>query len=119
LNKELMKGSIDILLLLLIAKEDLYGYEIAKRLKEKSNHLYNIGEGTLYPALQRMEKKGLIRSYWGDSDGGGRRKYYSITDEGKKQLAKRLDEWDALSKLVNSCKEGLVWANLMITLTQS
>jgi DNA-binding PadR family transcriptional regulator len=119
MNKELMKGSIDILLLLLIAKEDLYGYEIAKKLKEKSNYLYNIGEGTLYPALQRMEKKGLIKSYWGDSDSGGRRKYYSITEEGKKQLAKRLDEWDMLSKLVNSCKEGFVCTNLMNTLTQS
>lgn len=113
-----MKGSIDILLLLLIAKEDLYGYEIAKRLKEKSDYLYNIGEGTLYPALQRMEKKGLIKSYWGDSDAGGRRKYYSITDEGKKQLSKRLSEWDMLSKLVNACKEGLLCTNLMITSTE-
>lgn len=113
-----MKGSIDILLLLLIAKEDLYGYEIAKKLKEKSNYLYTIGEGTLYPALQRMEKKELIKSYWGDSDSGGRRKYYSITDQGKKQLDKRLNEWESLSKLINSCKEGLLCTNLMTTSTQ-
>ena len=62
MNKEIMKGSIDILLLSLIQKEDLYGYEIAKRLKEKSNDLYSMGEGTLYPALQRLEKQKLITS---------------------------------------------------------
>lgn len=114
MNKEIMKGSIDILLLSLIQKEDLYGYEIAKRLKEKSNDLYSMGEGTLYPALQRLEKQKLITSYWGDSEFGGRRKYYSITEEGKKELSKKLSEWDLLSNLIKSCREGFLCLNLMI-----
>ncbi len=114
MNKEIMKGSIDILLLSLIQKEDLYGYEIAKRLKEKSNDLYSMGEGTLYPALQRLEKQKLITSYWGDSEFGGRRKYYSITEEGKKELSKKLSEWDLLSNLIKSCREGFLRLNLMI-----
>ncbi len=113
MNKEMMKGSIDILFLALIEKEDLYGYEIAKRLKEKSNELYCMGEGTLYPALQRLEKQKLINAYWQDSESGGRRKYYSITEEGKKELSKKLNEWDLLNNLINSCREGYLCMNLI------
>jgi DNA-binding PadR family transcriptional regulator len=118
MDKEMMKGSIDILLLSLIEKEDLYGYDIAKRLKEKSNETYTLSEGTLYPALQRLEKRKLIKSYWGDSETGARRKYYSITDEGKKVLSEKLNEWDLLNTLIKACREGITCANLMNTLTQ-
>ncbi|OPX46027.1 transcriptional regulator YqjI [Ruminiclostridium hungatei] len=113
MNREMLKGSTDILLLSLIQREDLYGYEIAKRLKEKSNQLYTMGEGTLYPALQRLERQNLIRSYWGEADGGGRRKYYSITENGKGELAERLKEWDALSNLIKTCREGFSWTASM------
>lgn len=113
MNKEMMKGSIDILLLSLIQKEDLYGYEIAKRLKEKSNELYSMGEGTLYPALQRLEKRKLVKSYWGESEGGGRRKYYSITETGKKELNERLKDWDLLNNLIKTCREGFLCSSLM------
>lgn len=113
MNREMLKGSTDILLLSLIQRQDLYGYEIAKRLKEKSNQLYTMGEGTLYPALQRLEKRKLIRSYWGEADGGGRRKYYSITENGKGELSERLKEWDALSNLIKTCREGFTWIESM------
>lgn len=118
MNKEMMKGSIDILLLSLISREDLYGYEIAKRLKEKSNDLYSIGEGTLYPALQRLEKQKFIQAYWGDSESGGRRKYYRITEEGKKELSQKLNQWDVLNNLINSCREGFICTNLIPTLAK-
>lgn len=104
MNKELLKGSIDILLLSLIEKEDLYGFLIAKRLKEKSDAFYEMGEGTLYPALQRLEKRKLIRGYWGDSNTGARRKYYAITETGKKALADKCRQWDSLNKLVLACR---------------
>jgi len=113
MNKEMMKGSTEILLLSIIEKEDIYGYEIAKRLKVKSNDLYSMGEGTLYPALQRIEKQKLIMSYWRESESGGRRKYYSITEEGKKELSLKLNEWDALNNLIKSCREGFLCRNLM------
>lgn len=87
LDKKLMKGSINILLLSLIEKKQMYGYEIAKKLKEGSDNHYCMSEGTLYPALQRLEKRNLIKSSWGDSETGGRRKYYCITEEGTKKLA--------------------------------
>lgn len=106
MNKEMMKGSIDILLLSLIEKEDLYGYEIARRLNEISKDLYSMGEGTLYPALQRLEKHHCIEAYWGDSDTGGRRKYYRITDGGKKELIEKLNDWEMLNHLIRSCREA-------------
>lgn len=108
MNKEILKGSIDILLLSLIAKGNTYGYEIVKNLKVKSNDIYSMSEGTLYPALKRLEGKNLIQSYWGETSEGGRRKYYRITDNGKEELAKKLSEWNKVSDLIRVCVEGLV-----------
>lgn len=118
--EELMKGSIDILLLSQIANKDMYGFEIVKSLQAKSNNLYKMSEGTLYPALQRLEHKKYLESYWGDSETGGRRKYYKITEQGKKELLKKIEEWNKVNELINSCKEeGFVWTNSEITLAQS
>ncbi|NLN64532.1 MAG: helix-turn-helix transcriptional regulator [Clostridiaceae bacterium] len=106
MSKELLRGSIDILLLSLLEKEDLYGYTIAKKLKEKSNELYSMSEGTLYPALQRMEKQKYLKSYWGDSESGSRRKNYSITEEGKRDL---VDQLKTILKIeVKNNEENLV-----------
>ena len=118
MDKELMKGSTEILLLSLIEKEDLYGYEIAKKLKEKSNDLYSMGEGTLYPALQRLEKKHFTKSYWLDLESGGRRKYYIITEHGKKELIEKLNQWDILNNLIKSCKEELICTNSILISTR-
>lgn len=115
MDKELMKGSIDILLLSQIAQKDMYGFEIIKNLKVKSNNLYSMSEGTLYPALQRLEHKKRLKSYWGDSEAGGRRKYYSITEQGKKELTQKIEEWKQVNALINSCKEGFEWTNSEIT----
>jgi PadR family transcriptional regulator, regulatory protein PadR len=107
MNKELMKGSIDILLLSLLAKQDMYGYEMVKSLKETSNNLYSMSEGTLYPALKRLEKNGWTQSYWDETDTGGRRKYYRITEQGRKQLTMKLHDWDRVHQLIFKCSEGL------------
>jgi len=107
MDKEIKKGSIDILILSLIAKNDMYGYEIAKTIKSKSNDLYEMGEGTLYSALKRLEKNELLDPYWGDSESGGRRKYYKITDKGKTELTNKMKEWKQINQLVNVCYEGV------------
>lgn len=112
-----MKGSIDILLLSQIAQKDTYGFEIVKSLQTKSKNLYKMSEGTLYPALQRLEYKKYLKSYWGNSETGGRRKYYSITEDGKKELIKKIEEWDKVNELINCCKEEVAtWTDLGITL---
>lgn len=119
MDKELMKGSIDILLLSLLNKSDMYGYEIVKKIKENSQDLYHMKEGTLYPALKRLENKNWLNSYWGSSEFGGRRKYYRITDEGKKELSNKLYEWSQINNLINICSEGMAWIKtLNLTLTK-
>lgn len=79
---------------ILIDSEDMYGYQIVKALKENSDELYSMSEGTLYPALKRLEKKGWIRSYWQEPDTGARRKYYAVTEDGKAELSRKLQEWN-------------------------
>ncbi|MFS0614533.1 PadR family transcriptional regulator [Lederbergia ruris] len=112
MDKEIMKGSIDILLLSLVSKKDMYGYEMVKTLKANSNELYNMSEGTLYPALKRLENKKWLESYWGNSESGGRRKYYRITMDGKQELEKKLNEWNQISHLIKVCSEGMAWIKL-------
>ncbi|WP_240377450.1 PadR family transcriptional regulator [Bacillus piscicola] len=105
MDKEMMKGSIDVLLLSLIAKKDLYGYEMTKKLKELSEDTYDMSEGTLYSALKRMERKGWIWSYWSEP-AGGRRKYYSLTETGDKELGRKRKEWATLNELMKRVFEG-------------
>ena len=82
-----------------------YGYEIAKCIKEKSEGLYAMGEGTLYPALKRLEGKELIESYWKVNELTDKRKYYKITDNGKKILDERISQWNKVTNLINIFKE--------------
>ncbi|MDK2807746.1 MAG: PadR family transcriptional regulator, regulatory protein PadR [Clostridiales bacterium] len=109
MDKEMMKGSTDILLLSQLVKEDQYGYQIIKALENMSNQVYKMGEGTLYPALKRLEQKGYLISYWGEAELGGRRKYYQLTKDGERYLKKKLQEWKQVNQWVCSCEEGLVW----------
>jgi DNA-binding PadR family transcriptional regulator len=106
MDKELLKGSIDIVILALTSVKDVYGYEITKKIKDYTNAAYEMGEGTLYPALKRLEEKNLLISYWGDTDKGGRRKYYKITNEGKKALEEKIKNWELINHLINECLQG-------------
>jgi PadR family transcriptional regulator, regulatory protein PadR len=106
MDKEIMKGSIDILLLALLSKNDKYGYEMAKEIRAKSDEMYQMGEGTLYPALKRMEQKGWITSYWNEDLDTGRRKYYSLTEEGKSVLTEKLSHWNQVNGIIMNVLEG-------------
>lgn len=105
MDREMMKGSIDLLLLSLIAQRDSYGYEMTRALKQLSDGAYEMSEGTLYPALRRLERKLWISSYWSDTP-SGRRKYYKITEEGKKELEKKRESWNFINHLVKRSSEG-------------
>lgn len=106
INRELMKGSTSILILSLLENEDMYGYQIAQVLKEKSKDVFDLKEGTLYPMLHGLENENAIESYWLDAPNGKRRKYYKITDFGRKLLKRKKSEWHAFSKAVNSVIGG-------------
>lgn len=107
MDRELLKGSIEILLLSLLAEKDCYGYEMTKKLRALSQDSYHMNEGTLYPALKRLEKKECVTSYWSHGSEGGRRKYYSITETGITVLAEKLKNWKQINSLIENTVEEL------------
>lgn len=91
-SRELMRGSIDFLILSVVADESKYGYLIQHDIETASQDRVKLPAGTLYPLLHRMEAEKLIKSKW-ESTTGRRRKWYSITAKGKRQLEKQVDQW--------------------------
>ena len=91
---ELLKGSSNSLLLSLLAEEPMYGYKIVKELEDRSQGYFKFKEGTLYPALHRLEKSGLIEGTWRTLSNGRQRRYYHITDKGSAQLAQEKHQFE-------------------------
>ncbi len=100
-DRELLKGSTDSLLLALLTEQAMYGYQLVKELERRSQGYFQFREGTLYPALHRLEKDGLIAGKWQPSPLGKDRRYYSITDTGRTALQARLTRWTGFSKAVS------------------
>ncbi|MDP4094047.1 MAG: PadR family transcriptional regulator [Bacillota bacterium] len=101
-NKEILKGYIDTILLTLLAKRDMYGYELAKEIREKSNGLFEMKEGTMYLALKRLEANTLVESYWGEEESeGGRRKYYKIMPLAIQRLGEKRNEWKFVRQVMD------------------
>ncbi|NMM52088.1 PadR family transcriptional regulator [Paenibacillus aquistagni] len=92
INKELMKGSTTILILNLLERKPMYGYEMAKEMERLSNGLFLFKEGTLYPILHALESEGSIEAYWEMKD-GRKRKYYKLLDRGRQKLQEKKQEW--------------------------
>lgn len=106
-SKEVLKGHIDTLILSLLFSRDMYGYEVAKYVREKSNEQFELKEGTLYLSLKRLEKNQWITSYWGDEQGpGGRRKYYKLTQLGVEGFEQKCKEWKFVKNIIDSFLEG-------------
>jgi len=97
---DLLQGTLDLLILRTISREPLHGWGIAKRIQVVSGDVLSVGQGSLYPALYRLEQQGWISAEWKDSDLGRSAKFYSLTREGKKQLDRELQSWDRLSSAV-------------------
>lgn len=106
-NKEILKGHIDTIILSLLHSRNMYGYELAKLVREKSNEQFELKEGTLYLSLKRLEKNKWIESYWGDEQGpGGRRKYYKLTLLGEEGFKEKREEWQFIEKIIDTFIEG-------------
>jgi PadR family transcriptional regulator, regulatory protein PadR len=97
---DLLQGTLDLLILKIIAREPLHGWAIAKRIQMLSGAVLSVGQGSLYPALHRLEQQGWLRAKWKDSDLGHAAKIYSMTREGRKQLDRELNTWTRLSSAV-------------------
>ena len=110
INKELLKGSTTMLVLEMLKNEDMYGYQLIKKLNEKSKNIFELKEGTLYPILHGLEENNFITSYW-DETSAKKRKYYAITEKGKKNLKEKKEEWKIFSDSVNQVIGGVSFAN--------
>ncbi|MGL5642570.1 MAG: PadR family transcriptional regulator [Paraclostridium sp.] len=105
LNKEVLKGHIDTLILAILEKNDSYGFEIAKIVLDKT--MFELKDGTMYISLKRLEAKGLIESYWQSNNGpGNRRKYYKITKLGVEALDIKAKEWNFVKNIIDKFLEG-------------
>ncbi len=97
---DLLQGTVDLLILKTIAREPLHGWAISKRIQELSDEVLSVQQGSLYPALHRLEHQGWIVADWRDTDLGRSAKFYSLTRDGKQQLERELQTWDRLSSAV-------------------
>ncbi|MBI4284560.1 MAG: helix-turn-helix transcriptional regulator [Chloroflexi bacterium] len=100
-RRELMQGNTDSLLLCLIVERPMYGYQIIKELEERSAGYFRFREGTLYPALHRLERAGLIAGKWQMLPSGQQRKYYHLTEKGRLSLAEKRGQWRDFLAAVN------------------
>ena len=93
LQDQIRKGSTEILILSLLAEEAMYGYQISQELRQRSEEYFEMKEGLLYPTLHRMAQDGLLTSEWRETGTARRRKYYTITDKGRRALSEQTSEW--------------------------
>jgi PadR family transcriptional regulator PadR len=99
-SSDLLQGTLDLLVLKTLALEPMHGWGIAQRIQQVSKEALQIGQGSLYPALHRLEYKGWIQADWGASENNRRARFYSLTRAGKKQLAAELENWDRLTTAI-------------------
>ena len=98
---DLLQGTLDLLIMRTIALEPLHGWAIAQRIQQISDDMLRVQQGSLYPALHRLEHQGWIAAEWGASENNRRARFYSLTRAGRKQLATELSKWERLSAGVN------------------
>ena len=97
---DLLQGTLDLLILRTIALEPIHGWAIGQRIQQISKDVLQVQQGSLYPALHRLERKGLIKAEWGPSDNNRRAKFYSLTKTGRKQLEQERATWERLAAAV-------------------
>ena len=97
---EILQGTLDLLILKTLALEPMHGWGIAQRIQQMSRDVLQVQQGSLYPALYRLERKGWIGAKWGASDNNRRAKYYSLTKTGREQLEKEMADWERMSSAV-------------------
>ena len=102
---DLLQGTLDLLILRTIALEPMHGWAIAQRIQQISKDVLQVQQGSLYPALHRLEHKGLIRAEWGPSENNRRAKFYSLTKTGRRQLEQERATWERLADAVAAILE--------------
>ncbi len=98
---DLVQGTLDLLILTILAAEPLHGWAIAQRIRQMSNEVLQVGQSALYPALHKLEQQGWIRAEWKVSETNRRARYYSLTRAGRKALEKEAADWERLSSAIS------------------
>jgi PadR family transcriptional regulator, regulatory protein PadR len=104
---DLVQGTLDLLILKTVSLEPMNGWAIAKRIVQISNNVLQVQQGSLYPALHRLEHQGWIKAEWKDSESNRRAKYYSLTVAGRKRLKAELENWQRLSNAIGLVIEAV------------
>jgi PadR family transcriptional regulator PadR len=99
-KSELLRGTLDMLVLKIVALGPNHGYAIAQRLRQISKEFFTVHQGSLYPALHRLEDRGWLSAEWRDTDTGREAKFYALTAKGRKQLESEILDWEQLSSAV-------------------
>ncbi len=97
---DLLQGTLDLLILKVVALGPVHGYGISQRIRQISSSVLQVQQGSLYPALHRLEKRGWLAADWGESENGRQAKFYRLSAKGRKQLAAEEETWNRLSKAV-------------------
>jgi PadR family transcriptional regulator PadR len=101
-KSDLLQGTLDMLILKVVARGPTHGYAIAQRLQQMSRDVLQVQQGSLYPALHRLEKRGWVKAEWAASDTGRDARFYTLTRVGRKQLDERSENWDRLSAAIST-----------------
>lgn len=101
MTSDMLRGHTEAIILAHLLEQDSYGYQINKDIFEKTNSLYELKEATLYSAFRRLEQDALILSYWGSEGSGARRRYYSITEDGRAAYEGHKREWEQTKKIID------------------
>jgi|ERR1700677_2539521 transcriptional regulator len=97
---DLLQGTLDLLILKVVALGPVHGYGISQRIRQISEEVLQVQQGSLYPALHRLEKRGWLAADWGESENGRQAKFYRLSAKGRKQLVAETETWDRLSRAV-------------------
>jgi PadR family transcriptional regulator, regulatory protein PadR len=98
---EVLQGTLDMLVLRALQLEPMHGWGITERIQQWSENVLQVGQGTLYPALYRLERQGLVKSQWNTTENNRRARYYSLTREGRRRLDGELAQWRRMSRAIN------------------
>ena len=103
-----LQGTLDMLVLRALQLEPMHGWGITERIEQWSESVLQVGQGTLYPALYRLERQGLIKSEWGTTENNRQARYYSVTAAGRRHLTDALAQWQRVSRAINSVLDATI-----------
>jgi transcriptional regulator len=105
-TQDLPRGTLELMILKVLSLEPLHGWGVSKRIQQLSEHVFQVNQGSLYPALQRLEKKGWIRSEWRTTEKSRRARYYTLSDSGREKLGEEKKAWETSAMAVGRILEA-------------